>query len=273
MRLIATLFAAALGHRINTAGPTNVQSDLLKDHDQFLTAQVGSGRMTSWTGETTLSIVKVRRLGGFMRWPYWEMYKGTTKSTNLEGMEQQFTWKSWFNPVAKARNSVRQGNKDGPTVNRVHYNQLRRKNARVRAFITEAGNRGKTYYTMSLLGKYLGGKSRETGETGHHFNKRTNAYNMGVGKCSGNLASTKACKGRLYTAKAFNGAYSVQVFKGDDMVAESTLADSKLSTADRYIIGEKKRFDVKINSGQDNLAVAEFLAFIVDIEEYIMLAR
>jgi len=274
MRFIATLFAVALGHRINTAGnPTNVQSDLLANHDQFLTTQVGSGRMTSWTGETTLSIVKVRRLGGFMRIPYWEMYKGTTKSTNLEGMEQQFTWKSWFNPVARARNSVRQGNKNGPTVNRVHYNQLRRKHARVRAFITEAGNRGKTYYTMSLLGKYLGGKSRESGETGHHFNKRTNAYNMGVGKCSGNMAITKACKGRLYTAKAFNGAYSVQVFKGDTMVAEATLADSKLSTADRYILGEKKRFDVKINSGQDNMAVAEFLAFIVDIEEYAMLAR
>ena len=73
-------------YRINTAGnPTNVQSDLLSDHNQFLTAQVGSGRMTSWTGDTTLSIVKVRRLGGFMRIPYWEMYKGTTKSTNLEG--------------------------------------------------------------------------------------------------------------------------------------------------------------------------------------------
>lgn len=273
MKFLATLFVAALGHRVNSVYPVNTESELLKDHESFMKAPAGSGHMTSWTGETTMSIVKVRRLGGFMRFPYWEMYKGTTKSTNLEGMEQQFTWKSWFNPYARSRSSVRQGDKHGPTINRVHFNQLRRKHARARAFITKAGDRSKTFYTMSLLGKRLGGKSKESKDTGAHFNTRTNAYNMAVGKCNGKLTETKTCKGRLYTAKAFNYGYQIQVFKDQNVVAEATLADTPMNMVDKYLIGEKKRFDVTIKAGQDNMAVAEFLAFIADLEENLLIHR
>merc|ERR1719498_1109603 len=108
----------------------------------------------------------------------------------------------------------------------------------------------------------------EKKQTGTHRNGRTNLYNMGVGKCSGNMKAGGACKGRLYTAKAFNFGYKIQVFKGDDMVAEAEVADTERNFADKYILGEKKRFDVTIKPGQDNMAVTEFIGFIADIEEY-----
>lgn len=268
MKLLATLFALALGHRMNSVGPENDRSNLLSGHEAFMKAEVGAGKMTSWTGASSISVVKVRRLGGFARAPYWEIYKGNNNGASLEGKPASFTWKSWFNPIAKSRNSVREGDKHGNTINRIHYNQLRRLNARARAFITTPGKRSETFYTMSLLGQL--GKWKETSQTGHHFNGRTSRYNMGVGKCSGSWSGS-TCKGRLYTGKAFNFGYKIHIFKGEKLVASAELADTKGTLIDKYIIGEKKRFEVNIEAGQDNMAVAEFVGFIADLEEYVWL--
>lgn len=276
MKLFVALFATALGSRVDisahAAGPTNELSSLRSDYDTFMQSPAGSGRMTSWTGDSTAAIVKTRRIHALIgHSPNWEVHKGATTSTVLAGMQPTFYWKSWFNPIANARRSVREGGKEGPTVNRIHYNQIRRARALVRAFITTPGNRKQTYYTMSRLGskRHLSnGVMTEKKQTGTYRNGRTNLYNMGVGKCSGNMKTHGSCKGRLYTAKAFNFGYKIQVFKGDDMVAESEVADSDRSFADKYILGEKKRYDVKIKPGQDNMAVTEFIGFIADLEEW-----
>jgi len=276
MKLFAALFATTLGSRVDinahVAGPTNELSSLRSDYDTFMQSPAGSGGMTAWTGDATAALVKTRRIHGVIAHsPNWEIHKGATTSTDLQGMKSTFYWKSWFNPIANARRSVREGGKEGPTVNRIHYNQIRRARALVLAFITTPGNRKQTYYTMSRLGtkRTLSiGKHTETKQTGVHQNGRTNLYNMGVGKCSGNMKSSNSCKGRLYTAKAFNFGYKIHIFKGDELVAEAEVADSKRNFVDKYILGEKKRFDVKIKPGQDNMAVTEFVGFIADIEEY-----
>lgn len=277
MKLFAALFATALGSRVDISAhvadrPVNELSSMRTAYDTFMSSPAGSGRMTAWTGDATAAIVKTRRIHAYIAHsPNWEIHKGVTPSTDLEGQQPSFYWKSWFNPIANARRSVREGGKDGPTVNRIHYNQIRRARALVRAFITTPNNRGQTYYTMSRLGtkRFLSnGGMTEKKDTDHYRNGRTNLYNMGVGKCSGNMKKAGACKGRLYTAKAFNFGYKIHVFKGDDLVAEAEVADSDRNFADKYILGEKKRFDVKIKPGQDNMAVTEFIGFIADIEEY-----
>lgn len=280
MKFLATLFAVAFGHRINSDAVAslsdNPKSALLKSHEDFMDQAVGSGRMTSWTGDSTLAFVKIRRWGGaFARDPCWELYKDASRAKNLANTDLQdtksdFFWQSWLNPFANSHRSIREGgDKKGPTINRIHYNQFRRKNARMRAFITTPKNRRETFYTMSSLGWF--GKRKETKETGHHFNVRSNKYNMGVGKCSGNMKETKRCKGRLYTGKAFNFGYQIQVFKKDKIVAEATLADTPTGFKDKFFIGEKKRYDVKISAGQDNMGVVEFVGFIADLEEHILM--
>lgn len=264
MKLLAALFAVALGNRMNVSihGPTNELSTLRSSYDTFMQAPVGSGRMTSWTGPATFSIQKKRRIhGAILHSPYWEIFKGD---------DLAFTWKSWYNPVANARRSVREGDKTGKTVNRVHYNQVRRLRARARAFMTTPGNRGQTYYTMSLLGWF--GKHKENSEE-WLFKVRENQYNLAVGKCSGSLTINNKCKGQLYTAKAYNFGYEIKVMKGDQEVAVAKLADQPAGglgkqIVDNLILGEKKKYDVTVQSGQDNMAIAEFIGFMVDLEEY-----
>lgn len=270
MKVLATLFALALGHRMNTINPTNDLSPSRNDHETFMSKEVGQGRLTSWSGQENIAIVQVRRLGGaFFHFPYWEIVKGVNKGQSVEGKPVSLTWKSWNNPLAKARNSVREGDRKGKTVNRVHYNQLRRKHGRARAFITTPGKRSETYYTMSLLGWF--GSTREKSETGHFKNGRTNMYNMGVGKCNGKFTNSD-CKGRLYTAKAFNFGYKIHVFKGEKLVGEAEMFDTQTNLIDKYIIGEKRRYDATLQAGQDNLALSEFMVFIADIERFVLWA-
>lgn len=275
MKLLAALCAVALGSRVdvNVHGPGNEESNLRLSYDTFMGAKLGEGKMTPWTGAESFTVLKRRRINAAIGMPpYWEIHKGASPKSELDKDKSDFTWKSWWNPLAPmgARRSVRQGTKKGPTVNRIHYNQLRRLRARVRAFVVNPGNRGQTYYTMSLLGWF--GKIKDT-EKELFFKQRIHFYNMGVGKCSGSFKVNQKCKGQLYQARAYNFGYEVKIFKNDKEVASAVLEDSAPGSygkqyIDNYWIGEKKRYNVKVEAGQDNMAVAEFIGFIVDLEEY-----
>jgi len=267
MKLLLALFSVVASHRMNTLQAADGVNDLavgrfaLANFEDFM--QDESATMTKWTGETTLTFEKRRKFG---RIPWYNIHEGAGKS---KGDRPMMTWKSWFNPYANARRSVR--NAEGQTINRVHSNQFRRAKARMRSFITKPGRRSQTFYTMSWLGSMLGGKHAEKAQTGHHFpTRRTNAYNMGKGKCSGSMKN-KRCKGRLYTAKAFNGGYEIVVYKGQTVVATAKMMDLPTTLMDKYILGEKTHYAVKIEAGQDNLAITEFMTWISETETFALL--
>lgn len=265
MKLLFTLVSAVMARRVDinahhtNTNPVATGRFVLTDFDQFVT---DGGRMTSWTGATTITIEHRRKL--FLT-PWFNIHEGTNKS---KGDEPMVTYKSWWNPIANSRRSIR--NKEGQTINRIHFNQWRRAKARMRAFLTTPGTRKETYYTVSYLGKKLGGQKKETVETGHKFNKfRTNAYNMAKGKCNGKMDNV-GCKGRVYTAVAWNHGYKFEVFKGDTIVALAELNKDYLEQKrSKWLIGEKKHWTVKIEDGQDNLALTEFITYISEMEAYL----
>lgn len=265
MKLLLALFSVVASHRTNTLetiGPVNQLAAgrfALTNFDNFM--QDESATMTKWTGETTLTFEKRRKFGMI---PWYNIHEGAGKS---KGDRPMMTWKSWFNPYANSRRSVR--NAEGQTINRVHSDQIRLSTrARMRSFITMPGKRSQTFYTMSWLGSMMLGKHKEKKETGLHFPKgRTTAYHMGKGMCRGNMKN-KRCKGRLYTGKAFSRGYEIVVFKGQTAVATAKMMDLPMTKTDKYLLGEKVHYAVKIEAGQDNLAITEFMTWIRETEEF-----
>jgi len=265
MKLLLALCSVVASHRTNTLetiGPVNQLAAgrfALTNFDNFM--QDESATMTKWTGETTLTFEKRRKIGLI---PWYNIHEGAGKT---KGDRPLMTWKSWFNPYANARRSVR--NVEGQTINRVHSDQLRLSTrARHRSYITTPGKRSQTFYTMSWLGSKMLGKHKEKKETGHHFPRgRTTAYNMGKGMCRGNFQN-KRCKGRLYTAKSFSSGYEIVVYKGQTAVATAKMMDLPMTFKDKYLLGEKVHYAVKIEDGQDNLAITEFMTWIREVEEW-----
>jgi len=267
MKLLLALCATAVARRADIAQHVSGVNKLAQGKfglTAFETFQDGEETMTSWTGGTTLTLESRRKIALN---PWYNIHEGEGKGKEDEPM---LTLRSWFNPYANARRSIR--NQAGETVNRVHFNQWRRAKARMRAFLTTPGKRSETYYTMSWLGKWLGGQGKETKETGQKYNKgRSQAYNMAKGKCNGKLVNPK-CKGRVYSGISWNMGSKTEIKKDGQVVAVATLED-RYTGQDGYwtdrLIGEKKHYTLKIEDGQDNLAITEFVLFIQEIEHFL----
>lgn len=250
-------------------GRTNELSEKMRlNNFNDFKAKDGS-TMTSWTGTDKVSIIKRRKYLGMIN-PWWSIHKGhvTLDETKEAEPTAMLTYKSWFNPFTpQPRRSVRDA--DGKTVNRVHFNQLRRWHARVRAHITTPGDRMETWYTMSKLGffgKYRG-KKKEFKWLKAWLNTRANIFTLTKGQCTGTTTNSR-CRGTVYVAVSENRGHKITLFTPDGTeVAQSQHRLSAMGFIEWIFIGEKNHFDLTISKGgQDNLALTEFVTWIVDLE-------